>query len=43
MLREGRLMQFGYVKQRPTDSPVRKCDYETKAQGKKGRGRPRKI
>ncbi|KAM2895754.1 hypothetical protein FF1_010810 [Malus domestica] len=28
---------------RPTDAPVRKCDYGTEVQGRRGRGRPRKT
>ncbi|RXH68134.1 hypothetical protein DVH24_028281 [Malus domestica] len=32
-----------YVLRRPTDALVRRCDYETKVQGRRGRGRPRKT
>ncbi|CAN6541304.1 unnamed protein product [Malus baccata var. baccata] len=28
---------------RPTDAPVRRCDYGTEVQGQRGRGRPRKT
>ncbi|CAN6562397.1 unnamed protein product [Malus baccata var. baccata] len=28
---------------RPTDAPVRRCDYGTEVQGRRGRGRPRKT
>ena len=31
------------MNRRPTDAPFRRCDYETEAQGKRGRGRPRKT
>ncbi|KAM1975200.1 hypothetical protein ACFX15_040005 [Malus domestica] len=42
-LRENRLRWFGHVQRRPTDAPVRRCDYGTKVQGRRGRGRPRKT
>ena len=34
---------FGHVQRRPTDAPVRRCDYGTEVQGRRGRGRPRKT
>ncbi|RXH99407.1 hypothetical protein DVH24_011732 [Malus domestica] len=34
---------FGHMKQRSTNTSVRKCDCETEAQGKRGRRRPRKT
>ncbi|KAM1634302.1 hypothetical protein ACFX1Q_027734 [Malus domestica] len=33
----------GHVQRMPTDAPVRRCDYGTEAQGRRGRGRPRKT
>ncbi|KAM1096920.1 hypothetical protein ACFX19_014649 [Malus domestica] len=33
----------GHVQRRPTDAPVRRCDYGTEVQGRRGRGRPRKT
>ncbi|CAN6544897.1 unnamed protein product [Malus baccata var. baccata] len=42
-MRENRFWWFGHVQRRPTDAPVRKCDYGTEVQGRRGRGRPRKI
>ncbi|KAM1006091.1 hypothetical protein ACFX2I_002875 [Malus domestica] len=33
----------GHVQRRPTDALVRRCDYGTKIQGRRGRGRPRKT
>ncbi|KAM1663779.1 hypothetical protein ACFXTN_039405 [Malus domestica] len=42
-MRENRFRWFGHVQRRPTDAPVRKCDYETEVQGRRGRGRPRKT
>ncbi|KAM1358540.1 hypothetical protein ACFXTH_045642 [Malus domestica] len=34
---------FGHVQRRPTDAPVRRCDYGIEVQGRRGRGRPRKT
>ncbi|CAN6561755.1 unnamed protein product [Malus baccata var. baccata] len=42
-MRENRLRWVGHVQRRPTDAPVRRCDYGTKVQGRRGRGRPRKT
>ncbi|KAM1362940.1 hypothetical protein EV2_028684 [Malus domestica] len=42
-MRENRLRWFGHVQRRPTDAPVRRCDYGTKVRGRRGRGRPRKT
>ncbi|CAN6677616.1 unnamed protein product [Malus baccata var. baccata] len=42
-MRENRLRWFGHVQRRPTDAPVRRCDYGTEVQGRRGRGRPRKT
>ncbi|KAM2624012.1 hypothetical protein TB1_031028 [Malus domestica] len=42
-MRENRLRWFGHVQRRPTDAPIRRCDYGTEVQGRKGRGRPRKT
>ncbi|CAN6702577.1 unnamed protein product [Malus baccata var. baccata] len=42
-MRENRLRWFGHVQRRPTDAPIRRCDYETEVQGRRGRGRPRKT
>nr|CBL94163.1 putative RNA-directed DNA polymerase (Reverse transcriptase) [Malus domestica] len=42
-MRENWLRWFGHVQRRPTDAPIRRCDYGTKVQGRKGRGRPRKT
>ncbi|KAM1977959.1 hypothetical protein ACFX16_014704 [Malus domestica] len=42
-LRENRLRWFGHVQRRPTDAPVRRCDYGTEVQGRRGRGRLRKT
>ncbi|RXH86146.1 hypothetical protein DVH24_017199 [Malus domestica] len=42
-MRENRFRWFGHVQRRPTDAPVRKCDYGTEVQGRRGRGRPRKT
>ncbi|KAM1765238.1 hypothetical protein ACFX11_004391 [Malus domestica] len=42
-LRENRLRWFGHMQRRPTDVPVRRCDYGTEVQGRRGRGRPRKT
>ncbi|TQD68657.1 hypothetical protein C1H46_045810 [Malus baccata] len=42
-MRENRLRWFGHVQRRPIDAPVRRCDYGTKVQGRRGRGRPRKT
>ncbi|RXH80739.1 hypothetical protein DVH24_004653 [Malus domestica] len=36
-------LQLWPVKRRPTDAPVRRYDYGTEVQGRKGRGRPRKT
>ncbi|CAN6691314.1 unnamed protein product [Malus baccata var. baccata] len=41
--RETRLLWFGHVQRRPTDAPVRRCDYGTEVQGRRGRGRLRKT
>ncbi|RXH85648.1 hypothetical protein DVH24_009469 [Malus domestica] len=38
-----RCKMFGHVQRRPTDAPVRRCDYRTEVQGRRGRGRPRKT
>ncbi|CAN6543625.1 unnamed protein product [Malus baccata var. baccata] len=40
---KNRLRWFGHVQRRPTDAPVRRCDYRTEVQGRRGRGRPRKT
>lgn len=42
-MRESQLRWFGNKNQRPTDASVRRCDCETEAQGKKGRGRLRET
>ncbi|KAM2205475.1 hypothetical protein ACFX1S_024966 [Malus domestica] len=42
-MRENRLRWFGHVQRRPTDAPVRICDYGTEVQGQRARGRPRKT
>ncbi|KAM2694147.1 hypothetical protein EV2_008244 [Malus domestica] len=42
-MRENRLRWFGYVQRRPTDAPIRRCDYGTEVQGRRGRGRPKKT
>ena len=42
-MRENRLRWFGHVQRRPNDAPVRRCDYGTEVQGRRGRGRPRKT
>ncbi|KAM2067302.1 hypothetical protein ACFX1T_043651 [Malus domestica] len=42
-MRENRLRWFGHVQRRPIDAPVRRCDYGTEVQGRRGRGRPRKT
>ncbi|CAN6543933.1 unnamed protein product [Malus baccata var. baccata] len=42
-MRENRLRWFGHVQRRPTDAPIRRCDYGTEVQGRMGRGRPRKT
>ncbi|KAM1248608.1 hypothetical protein ACFX2J_044403 [Malus domestica] len=42
-MRENRLRWFGHVQRRPTDVPIRRCDYGTEVQGRRGRGRPRKT
>ncbi|KAM2265319.1 hypothetical protein EV1_040903 [Malus domestica] len=42
-MRENRLRWFEHVQRRPTDTPVRRCDYGTEVQGRMGRGRPRKT
>lgn len=41
-MRENQLRWVEHVNRRPTNALIRRCDYETKAQGKKGRERPRK-
>ncbi|RXI06873.1 hypothetical protein DVH24_026009 [Malus domestica] len=33
----------GHVQRRPTDAPVRRCDYGTEVHGRRARGRPRKT
>lgn len=42
-MRENRLRWFGHVNRRPMDAPIRRCDYETKAQGKRGRERSKET
>ncbi|KAM2590328.1 hypothetical protein TB2_042878 [Malus domestica] len=42
-MRENRLRWFGHVQRRPTDVPIRRCDYGTEVLGRRGRGRPRKT
>ncbi|KAM2891684.1 hypothetical protein COP2_009948 [Malus domestica] len=42
-MRENQFRWFGHVQRRPTDAPVRRCDYGTEVQGRRGRGRPRKT
>lgn len=42
-MKENWLRWFRYVNQRPTDAPIIICDYETEAQGKRVRERPRKT
>lgn len=42
-MRENGLRWFGHVNRIPTNALVRICDYETEAQGKRGRGRRRKT
>ncbi|RXH87570.1 hypothetical protein DVH24_034470 [Malus domestica] len=42
-MRENRFRWFGHVQRRPTDAPVRKCDYGTEVRGRRSRGRPRKT
>ena len=42
-MRENQLRWFGHVKRRPTDAPIRRCDYETEVQGRRGSGRPEKT
>ncbi|KAM2108225.1 hypothetical protein ACFX1Q_025101 [Malus domestica] len=42
-MRENRLWWYGHVQRRPTNTPVRRYDYETEVQGRIGRGRPRKT
>ncbi|CAN6700901.1 unnamed protein product [Malus baccata var. baccata] len=42
-MRENRLRWFGHVQRRPTGAPIRRCDYGTEVQGRRGRGRPRKT
>ncbi|KAM1143650.1 hypothetical protein ACFX2B_032151 [Malus domestica] len=42
-MRENRLRWLGHVQRRPTDAPIRRCDYGTEVQGRRGRGRPRKT
>ncbi|KAM1018747.1 hypothetical protein ACFX2C_040336 [Malus domestica] len=42
-MRENRLRWFGHVQRRPTDAPIRRCDYGIEVQGRRGRGRPRKT
>ncbi|RXH91995.1 hypothetical protein DVH24_021018 [Malus domestica] len=36
-MRENQLRWFGYVQRRPIDAPVRRCDYGTEVQGRRGR------
>ncbi|RXH84666.1 hypothetical protein DVH24_032950 [Malus domestica] len=38
---EGKMRENRF--RRPTDAPVRRCDYGTEVQGQRGRGRPRKT
>ncbi|CAN6695366.1 unnamed protein product [Malus baccata var. baccata] len=38
---EGKMRENQF--RRPTDAPVRRCDYGTEVQGRRGRGRPRKT
>ncbi|RXH90055.1 hypothetical protein DVH24_032412 [Malus domestica] len=38
---EGKMRENRF--RRPTDAPVRRCDYGTEVQGRRGRGRPRKT
>ncbi|CAN6701063.1 unnamed protein product [Malus baccata var. baccata] len=40
-IRENRLRWFGHVQRRPTNAPIRRCDYGT--EGRRGRRRPRKT
>ncbi|RXI00394.1 hypothetical protein DVH24_037942 [Malus domestica] len=42
-MRENRLRWFGRVQRRPTNAPVKRCNYGTEVQGRRGRGRPRKT
>ncbi|KAM1171983.1 hypothetical protein ACFX2I_022143 [Malus domestica] len=42
-MRENRFWWFGHVQRRPTDAPVRRCDYGTEVQRRRGKGRPRKT
>ncbi|RXH84533.1 hypothetical protein DVH24_032817 [Malus domestica] len=42
-IRENRLQWFGHVQRRPINASVRRCDYGTEVQGRRGRGRPRKT
>ncbi|KAM2015416.1 hypothetical protein COP2_047002 [Malus domestica] len=42
-MRENRLRWFGHVQRRPTDAPIRRCNYGTEVQGRRGRRRPRKT
>ncbi|RXH70607.1 hypothetical protein DVH24_013353 [Malus domestica] len=42
-LRENRLRWFRHVQRRPSDASVRRYDYGTEVQGRRGRGRPRKT
>ncbi|CAN6716432.1 unnamed protein product [Malus baccata var. baccata] len=42
-MRENRLRWFEHVQRRSTDASIRRCDYETEVQGRRGRGRPRKT
>ncbi|CAN6558720.1 unnamed protein product [Malus baccata var. baccata] len=39
-MRESWLRWFGHVKRRPTDIPVKKCNYEIEAQDKRGKRKP---
>ncbi|RXH92697.1 hypothetical protein DVH24_033593 [Malus domestica] len=42
-MRENRLRWFGHVQRRPTNALVRRCDYKTEVQGRRGKGRLRKT
>ncbi|CAN6539925.1 unnamed protein product [Malus baccata var. baccata] len=38
---EGKMRENRF--RRPTDAPVRRCDYWTEVQGRRGKGKPRKT
>ena len=42
-MRENRFRWFGNVNRRPTNASVKRCDYKTETQGKRGRERPKKT